>query len=129
MQIFAALNKPLPKHGQHTYAPVNTMAKDWSRIPLYKTREASKLKFRNPMRKLEEWEKDFFNRLENMTAEEYGEIISGMGADTLPPKEGYITIIERPTLEEDDEPDFASGISSTAKEQFSALRFDTVEAF
>ena len=129
MQTFAALNKPLPKHGQHTYAPVNTTDKDWSRIPLYKTKEARQLKYRNPMRKLEEWEKDFFNRLEDMTAEEYGEIIRGMGADTIPPKEGYITIIQQPTLEGDYEPDFAPSISSTAKEDYPSLRFETVEAF
>ena len=129
MQIFAALNKPLPKHGQHPYAPVNTTVKDWNRIPLCKTKEAKLLKYRNPIRQLEEWEKAFFNWLENTTEEEYREIVSGMGADTRPPKEGYITIIQQPTLEEDYEPDFAPIISSTAKEDFSTLRFETVEAF
>lgn len=84
MQTFAALLEPLPKHG--TYAPANTAARDWSRIPLYKTAEAKHLRYRNPLRQLEPWEEDFFHTLENMTASEYAEIVHGMGGGT--PKSG-----------------------------------------
>jgi len=133
MQVFAALKKPLPKRGNHTYTPVDIAAKDWSRIPLNKTKEAMRLKYRNPMRKLEPWEEDFFHLLESMTAEEYSEIVHGMGADTARPKSGYITITQ-PCFDEWGEPgrNPAMEYEQTNNEE-NCLRctpaFETVEAF
>ena len=88
VKIFASLDKPLPKHGKHTYAPVRIDDRDWGRIPLRKTREYSSLRCQQPMRKLAEWEEDFFNTLEEMTAEEYLEVIRGMGVSVPPQKRG-----------------------------------------
>ena len=96
VQIFASLEKPLPKHGNHTYAPVKVDSTDWSRIPLRKTREYASLRYRNPLRKLADWEENFFDTLEQMTAEEYLEIVCGMGVNEDPQKEGYITYIPQP---------------------------------
>lgn len=133
MQIFAALEKPLPKHGKHTYAPVDVAAKDWSRIPLNKTQEAKRLKYRNPMRQLETWEEDFFHFMESLTAEEYCEIVCGMGADRTPPKQRYITITQ-PCFDEWGEPgrNPAMEYEQTSNEE-NCLRctpaFETVEAF
>ena len=93
VQIFASLEKPLPKHGKHTYAPVKIDHADWSRVPLHKTREYSTLRYRNPLRKLAEWEEHFFDFLEQMTEEEYRELVCCMGVNEDPPKEGYITYI------------------------------------
>lgn len=88
VKIFASLDKPLPKHGRHTYAPVKIDDRDWSRIPLRKTCEYSNLRYQQPMRKLTEWEEEFFSTLEEMTAEEYQEVIRGMGVNAAPSKEG-----------------------------------------
>ena len=88
VKIFASLDKPLPKHGRHTYAPVKIDDRDWSRIPLRKTCEYSNLRYQQPMRKLTEWEEEFLSTLEEMTAEEYQEVIRGMGVNAAPSKEG-----------------------------------------
>lgn len=98
VRIFASLDKPLPKHGKHNYAPVRTDERDWSKIPLRKTHEYASLRFRQPMRQLSEWEEDFFDVLEEMTAEEYRQVVCGMGVNGASPKEGYITYMPQPGL-------------------------------
>ena len=81
VQIFASLEKPLPKHGKLTYAPVKLDDRDWSRIPLAKTREYRKLHYRTPLRRMEEWEVTFFSTLEQLTEKEYESIVLGMSMD------------------------------------------------
>lgn len=96
MQTFAALAIPLPKHGQHTYAPVKLEEKDWSRVPIRKTAEYRKLRYREQPRLLEAWEEEFFNVLENMTLAEYSEVVHGMEEGT--PKTGVHNDIHQPSL-------------------------------
>ena len=62
------------------------------------------------MRKLTEWEENFFSVLEEMTAEEYQEVIRGMSVSTSPSKEGYITYIPQltPGAEAEPNPEAAS---------------------
>lgn len=93
IQTFAALQTPLPKHGRNRYAPANpSPAKDWTKIPIRKTKEYRKYQYRNPLRQLEAWEKTFFQTLEDMTETEYNEVVQGMGMGTSEPKVRYITI-------------------------------------
>lgn len=102
IQTFAALQTPLPKHGSNRYAPANpSPCKDWTKIPIKKTKEYRKYQYRNPLRQMEAWEREFFQTLEDMTETEYNEIIHGMGMGTSEPKVGYITIYT-PADENDD---------------------------
>lgn len=93
IQTFAALQTPLPKHGKNRYAPANpSPCKDWTKIPIKKTKEYRKYQYRNPLRQLNKREKEFFQTLEDMTETEYNEVIHGMGMSTAVSKVRYITI-------------------------------------
>ena len=81
VKVFASLEKPLPKHGRLTYAPVKLDDRDWRRIPLAKTYEYRRLHYRAPLRRLEEWETAFFDVLEQMTEKEYESVVLGMSMD------------------------------------------------
>lgn len=98
MKIFAALDKPLPKQGKQTYAPVKKPDKDWSGTPIRKTREYRALRYVNPLRQLEPWEQDFFCTLENMTSAECSDVIRGMSFSGENSKTGVYNDIRQPGL-------------------------------